>query len=110
MIPDIPAPIALLLGGYIIGSGYLAYLSFVGNEKFERVNPFDKLIVSLTFGTLAFSLVVGISQINISFGDEGSLISFIKISPFLFFFNILIARILMTFWVFIQENIFIVNE
>jgi len=105
MIPEIPTPIALLLGGYIIGSGYLAYLSFIGERKFNEVNSFDKFIVSLTFGTVAFSLIIGVFNININFSDENSLVSFVKRSPFIFILNIFIARILMSIWVYFQENI-----
>lgn len=106
MIEEIPAPISLLFAGYVIGAGYLALRSFMGMDKFHKLENFDKFMLSTIFGILAFTLIILIFNIPINLTDNNSLASFLKGSPILFLFNIVIARILMSIWIFFQNNVF----
>jgi len=99
---EIPTPIALLFAGYIIGAGYIALISFT-KGYIEELDYFDKFMLSLTFGVLAFTLVIGFFDISIDFNDASSVASFVKVSPLIFLFNVFIAVGLMRVWLFIHR-------
>ena len=103
VLEEIPTPIALLFAGYIIGAGYLAFLSIYRSEEFLKINPFDKFLISLIFGMLSFSIVIGMFQIDIDFSDNNSILSFIKSSPIIFVINVFIARVLMYLWNYVND-------
>lgn len=107
MIEDIPTPIVLIFGGYILGAGYLALLSFVGDLSFKNLESFDKFMLSLVFGVLSFSLLWVVFGLNVNFADLNSNIDLLKSYSFFFLIQVFFARVLITMWVFIQHHIFL---
>jgi len=103
MFGDIPTPVALLFAGYIIGTGYIAFLSFY-EGRFYKIPSFDKFIISLVFGSLAFSSMLLILNINVNFQDSDSLANFLKVSPIYFFIGVFLARMFLRIWDFILDN------
>jgi hypothetical protein len=106
MIENLPAPIALIFGGYVLGVGYLALLSFLGEKNFIELDNLDKLIISLVFGVLSFSFILIIFGIKMDFENSLAISEILRMSPLLFIINIFFARILLSIWVFMQHNIF----
>jgi|SRR3989344_2076758 len=103
VLEDIPTPITLLFGGYVIGAGYLALLSFF-HEGVKEMSEFDKLMFSLVFGMLGFMLVINAFQINVNFTDVDSITRFFGVSSlFVFFVNVYVSRTLMQIWGFMEK-------
>src|SRR3989344_913382 len=105
VLEEIPSPIALLFAGFILGSCYLALMSLF-KEGFSEVQSFDKLMLSLTFGMLAFVITISMFKVNVNFSDMDSVSLFLSGSPMIFLINIFIARVLMQMWNYIQNNLF----
>ena len=104
VLEDFPTPLSLLFGGYIIGAGYLAFISYM-NEEYSKIDSFDKLMISLVFGFLGFTIIIGIFGINIDLANNQSILNFLKASPIIFLFNVIVSKFLMEVWEYIHNEI-----
>ena len=104
VLEDIPAPLALLFGGYILGAGYLALLSYF-KDDYSKLDSFDKFMISLTFGVFSFIITASMLNIRLDFMDTQSINEFFKAFPLVFIINVFVARLLMEAWKYIQNNI-----
>lgn len=107
ILEDIPPPITLIFTALIVGSGYLAFYLSTKKERFKEMKTVDKLMISLTIGTVSFLMINYFLNFEVKVEDPKELATFLLDTPVLFIFNtgssIILMKILERIRLFIAE-------